>query len=97
MKKALSPGRKEKRKGLRSPQEKVSWQSPVPGGTPAGLPQRRDPALSRQGLLAGVWCLNEIEKLSPGQSDEIDRVRRCYPHLTDDEFVRAHLDEWLAV
>jgi len=27
---------------------------------------------------------------------EIDRVIRCYPDLTDDDFVAAHLDRWLA-
>jgi len=51
--------------------------------------------LRRQGLLEGVWCLDEHEQLSPGQAEEIDRVCRDYPHLNDDEFVRAHLDEWL--
>ena len=51
--------------------------------------------LRRQGLLAGRWCLNPEEDLSPGQMEEIDRVYRDYPHLTDDEFVREHLDEWL--
>jgi transposase len=51
--------------------------------------------LRRQGLLAGTWCLDAREGLSPGQSDEIDRVCRIYPHLTDDEFVQAHRDEWL--
>ncbi|MFN7992888.1 MAG: dihydrodipicolinate synthase family protein [Bryobacteraceae bacterium] len=51
--------------------------------------------LRRQGLLAGRWCLNPNEDLSPGQSDEIDRVYRAYPHLNDDAFVREHLDEWL--
>ncbi|MEO7086711.1 MAG: dihydrodipicolinate synthase family protein [Gemmatimonadaceae bacterium] len=30
--------------------------------------------LRRQGLLDGVWCLNENEELSPGQNDEITRV-----------------------
>jgi dihydrodipicolinate synthase/N-acetylneuraminate lyase len=44
--------------------------------------------LRRQGLLAGLWCLDEHETLSPGQLDEIDRVYRAYPHLNDDEFVR---------
>lgn len=51
--------------------------------------------LRRQGLLAGRWCLNPDETLSPGQMEEIDRVCRDYPHLTDDEFVKAHLAEWL--
>jgi len=51
--------------------------------------------LRRQGLLAGRWCLNPNEDLSPGQSDEIDRVCRAYPYLQDDAFVAAHLDEWL--
>jgi len=52
--------------------------------------------LRRQGLLAGTWCLNPGETMSPGQSAEIDRVCRAYPHLVDDDFVRAHIAEWLA-
>jgi len=51
--------------------------------------------LRRQGLLAGTWCLDENELLSPGQSEELDRVIQAYPHLQDDEFVQTHLDEWL--
>lgn len=51
--------------------------------------------LRRQGLLAGNWCLNEAERLSPGQSAEIDRVCAAYPHLVDDDFVAEHLDSWL--
>jgi len=51
--------------------------------------------LHRQGLLEGTWCLDPQETLSPGQNEEIDRVCRAYPHLTDDDFVAAHLDEWL--
>jgi dihydrodipicolinate synthase/N-acetylneuraminate lyase len=51
--------------------------------------------LRRQGLLDGRWCLDPEEDLSPGQSDEIDRVCRLYPHLNDDAFVREHRDEWL--
>ena len=31
-----------------------------------------------------------------GQSAEIDRIQRMYPHLTDDQFVAEHRDEWLA-
>lgn len=52
--------------------------------------------LRRQGLLAGRWTLDEGEDLSPGQMAEIDRVCAAYPELTDDDFVAAHLDEWLA-
>ncbi len=51
--------------------------------------------LRRQGLLAGRWCLNPDEELSPGQSEEIDRVCSLYPGLTDDDFVAAHIDEWM--
>ena len=52
--------------------------------------------LRRQGLLRGVWCLDPRERLSTGQSAEIDRVLRAYPDLNDDEFVAEHLDRWLA-
>src|SRR5262245_3262188 len=52
--------------------------------------------LRRQGLLPGTWCLDPAETLSPGQAEEIDRVCRTYPHLTDDAFVRENLDRWLA-
>ena len=51
--------------------------------------------LRRQGLLEGTWCLDPGENLSPGQSVEIDRVYRSYPHLNDDTFDREHLPEWL--
>ena len=51
--------------------------------------------LRRQGLLAGRWCLDESEDLSPGQLGEIDRVCKSYPDLQDDTFVKEHLDEWL--
>ena len=52
--------------------------------------------LRRQGLLAGTWCLDPRETLSPGQAEEIDRVCRAYPFLTDDAFVSERLDYWLA-
>lgn len=51
--------------------------------------------LRRQGLLEGIWCLDENETLSPGQSAELDRVTTAYPHLCDDAFVAEHLDQWL--
>ena len=52
--------------------------------------------LRRQGLLEGVWCLDEKETLSPGQAAEIDRVYQAYPDLNDDAFVAEHRDQWLA-
>ena len=51
--------------------------------------------LSRQGLMAGTWCLDENEGLSEGQEVEIDRVCCQYPELTDDEFVADNLERWL--
>jgi len=52
--------------------------------------------LRRQGLLAGRWCLDPDEDLSPGQMEEIDRVLRRYPQLTDDDFVNEHRHRWLS-
>jgi dihydrodipicolinate synthase/N-acetylneuraminate lyase len=51
--------------------------------------------LRRQGVLAGRWCLDPHEDLSPGQMEEIDRVYRAYPHLNDDAFVKENVDRWL--
>jgi hypothetical protein len=51
--------------------------------------------LRRQGLLENLLTLDEHETLSPGQSEEIDRVYRAYPHLNDDDFVAKHRDGWL--
>lgn len=51
--------------------------------------------LRRQGLLAGLWCLEPDEKLSPGQLEEIDRVWDAYPQLRDDAFIAEHLTSWI--
>ena len=51
--------------------------------------------LRRQGLMKGIWCLDKDEVLSPGQSKEITRVYEAYPHLNDDDFIRANLHKWL--
>jgi dihydrodipicolinate synthase/N-acetylneuraminate lyase len=51
--------------------------------------------LRRQGLLAGRWCLDPHEDLSPGQMEAIDRVYRLYPELNDDAFVASNLGRWL--
>jgi dihydrodipicolinate synthase/N-acetylneuraminate lyase len=52
--------------------------------------------LKRQGLLADTGTLDPNERLSSGQAERIDRIIRDYPHLTDDDFVKANLQEWLA-
>jgi dihydrodipicolinate synthase/N-acetylneuraminate lyase len=39
--------------------------------------------LRRDGLLDGIWCLDPNETLSPGQGENITRVIRSYPELTD--------------
>ncbi len=39
--------------------------------------------LRRDGLLDGLWCLDPHEVLSDGQADEITRVERSYPQVTD--------------
>jgi hypothetical protein len=52
--------------------------------------------LRRQGLLEGIWCLDPDETLSPGQSEEIDRVLKAYPHLADDAFIAENRDQWLS-
>ena len=52
--------------------------------------------LKRQGFLEGIWCLDPKESLSTGQAEEITRVTKAYPELTDDEFVKANLNKWLS-
>jgi Dihydrodipicolinate synthetase family len=52
--------------------------------------------LRRQGLLQGIWCLDPAEGLSLGQAQEIDRVSREHADLSDDDFVAANLQRWLA-
>lgn len=51
--------------------------------------------LRQQGLLEGIWCLDPNESLSPGQAEEIERVRRAYPELNDDAFIAENLEKWL--
>lgn len=52
--------------------------------------------LRRQGLLSTIRCLDPDETLSPGQLEEIERVCREHADLSDDAFVAAHLERWLA-
>lgn len=59
-------------------------------GTIAGVHE----ILYRQGLMKSVRCINPSEKLSKGQSEELDRVYKMYPHLNDDAFVKENLSKW---
>lgn len=52
--------------------------------------------LKRQGLLKEINTLDSDERLSPGQADSINRIIRDYPDLTDDDFVKENLHEWLS-
>lgn len=52
--------------------------------------------LASQRLMAGRWCLDPTEDLSPGQEAEIERVRRAYPHLHDDDFIAENVHTWLS-
>ena len=38
--------------------------------------------LKRQGLMAGTWCLDTAEGLSPGQAEALRHAEKSYPHLT---------------
>lgn len=48
--------------------------------------------LYRQGILETTYCLNPEEVLSPGQAEEIDRIYKMYPWLTDDDFAKAYVE-----
>lgn len=50
--------------------------------------------LHRQGLMENIFCLNPNEVLSDGQAEEISRINASYPYLTDDDFVKEHLEDW---
>ena len=52
--------------------------------------------LKQQDLLNRIQTLDPNDQLSPGQTKKIDKIICDYPHLTDDEFVRENLDEWLS-
>ena len=52
--------------------------------------------LRRGGLVPSINCLNPHEVLSPGQAEELTRVAKFYPELTDDAFVASNRDKWLA-
>lgn len=51
--------------------------------------------LRRQGLMEGRWCLDSSQELSPGQSEETDRIDSAYPAMNDDSFIKENLERWL--
>lgn len=51
--------------------------------------------LRKQGIFENILCLTDKECLSEGQVEEIERVYKMYPHLNDDEFVKANLANWI--
>ena len=52
--------------------------------------------LQQQGLMSHVGALDPADRLSPGQTEQIDRIIDQYAHLTDDDFVKANVDKWLS-
>lgn len=50
--------------------------------------------LRRQGLMNNCLCLDPEEVLSEGQAEELDRVTASYPHLVDDDFIKANIEKW---
>jgi len=52
--------------------------------------------LKQQGLMKEINSLDSDERLSDGQAERIDSIIRDYPYLTDDEFVKENLNQWLS-
>ncbi|MBE1876584.1 dihydrodipicolinate synthase family protein [Myceligenerans pegani] len=52
--------------------------------------------LRQQGLISSAACLDDRERLSPGQAALIAEVRKRFPDLLDEEFVAEHRDRWRA-
>ncbi len=51
--------------------------------------------LHRAGLMPSIVCLDPAETLSPGQTEEIERVLAAYPEQFDFDFIAVHRDAWL--
>ena len=71
--------------------------SPTPT-PPSSTPRTASPAASPGSTkscgargFSKARCLDRARRSVRGQAEEIDRVCRAYPHLSDDEFVAAHL------
>lgn len=61
----------------------------------AGCLSGMNEMLRRDGLVPSRACLEESERLSPGQAEELDRVTAAYPEWSDSAFIRENLERWL--
>ena len=52
--------------------------------------------LRSQGLMKSIYCLDPDETLSPGQAEDIARIKCEYPELCDDEFIAENIEVWKA-
>jgi len=52
--------------------------------------------LKRQSLVEEVQTLDEHERMSLGQAEQIDQIIENYPQLCDDDFIKENLDVWLS-
>lgn len=50
--------------------------------------------LRQQGLIRSARCLDDHERLSPGQADKITQARLRYPDWLDEQFVAEHKNTW---
>lgn len=65
-------------------------------GNFAGCVAGVNEVLRQQGLIESAICLDEQERLSPGQSELIAQVRERFPDLLDETFVAENRDRWLS-
>lgn len=52
--------------------------------------------LRQQGLVGTSVCLSDVDRLSPGQLEEIAEMRRRYPELLDETFIAQNVERWRA-
>jgi dihydrodipicolinate synthase/N-acetylneuraminate lyase len=52
--------------------------------------------LKHQGFVRDIVVLDSNEKLSASQIHAIDKIIKEYPHLTDDEFVKENISDWIS-
>jgi hypothetical protein len=52
--------------------------------------------LRQQGLVRTSACLDPRDRLSPGQKEAIEGVRKRYPDLLDEDFIAENRERWLS-